>query len=90
MFPCLAKFLVVSTLNSVQSTVHRIPLMVLKISGRNLCIISFEGNITFRMSRNTLYINWVKVVKISLIQVSFICLSGVLSRRAVVLIGSLF
>ena len=89
-FPCLAKFLDVSTLNSVQSTLHSIPLMVLKTPGRNLCIISFGVNTTFRMSRNTLYINWVKVVEISQIEVSFICLSGVLSRRDMVLIVSLF
>ena len=67
MFPCLANFCDVSTENSVQSTMHRIFLMVLNILGRYLNIIAMDGNMTISISLNTLYINCMKVVRILLI-----------------------
>ena len=57
----------VSTENLVQSTMHRIFLMVLNTLGRYLNIIALDGNMTVPISLNTLYINCMKVVKIILI-----------------------
>lgn len=66
MFPCLAKFLEHSTLNSVQSTTHLIFFMVLKTLGRNLLRCALSGKINSCMSLNVTYISWMNVVKISL------------------------
>ena len=56
MFPCLAKFLEHSTLNSVQSTTHLIFFMALKTLGRNLLRCALSGKINSCMSLNVTYI----------------------------------
>ena len=84
-FPCLAKFLEHSTLNSVQSTMHCIFLMVLNTLGRNLLSWALCGNMKFCMSRKVTYINWMKVVKIFRTCDGSIFLSGVLRRAERVL-----
>lgn len=84
-FPCLAKFLEHSTLNSVQSTMHRIFRMVLNTLGRNLLSWTLCGNMQFCMSRKVTYINWMKVVKIFRTCDGSIFLSGVLRRAERVL-----
>lgn len=84
-FPCRAKFLEHSTLNSVQSTMHRMFLMVLNTLGRNLLSWALCGNMKFCMSLNVTYINWIKVVKIFWTCNCSIFLSGVLRKAERVL-----
>ena len=84
-FPYLAKFLEHSTLNSVQSTMHRIFFMVLNTLGRNLLSWALCENMKFCMSRKVTYINWMKVVKIFRTCDASIFLSGVLRRAERVL-----
>ena len=76
----LAKFLEHSTLNSVQSTMHRIFLMVLNTLARNLLSWALCGN-----RRKVTYINWMKVVNIFWTCDGSIFLSGVLRRAGRVL-----
>ena len=85
MFPCLAKFLEHSTLNSVQSTIQRMPFMDLNTLGRNLLNWALSRNIKFCMSLKIIYINWICVLKIFSIQENLIFLFGVLRRAAIVL-----
>ena len=85
MFPCRAKLRDVCTGNSVQSTTHRIFLIVLNTFGRYLNITHLGGNITSSISLNTLYINCINVVKILLIVVLSIHLAGELKSIAIVL-----
>ena len=75
-FPCLPKFLDVSTLNSVQSTLHLVFFIVLKTLGKYFLSLSLEGNITLFICLKILYIIWMKVVNISLMEVSFISFPG--------------
>ena len=81
----LAKFLEHSTLNSVQSTTHRIFLMVLNTLGRNLLSWALCGNMKFCMSQKVTYINWMKVVKIFRTCDRSIFLAAVLRRAERVL-----
>ena len=84
-FPYLAKFLEHSTLNSVQSTMHHIFLMVSNTLGRNLLSWALCGNMKFCMSQKVTYINWMKVLKIFRTCDGSIFLSGVLRRAERVL-----